>query len=278
MSGRLRRATVSTFSAETRTCGAIAYAAQQKRHISEHPRAISMRSLSDSSVCGVRIVVCGRLAQRALGTLELLDDDLSVLGGFGAGAVDGGHVETLDVRERGDRPLAGEVAAQDLGDLRHELLAVAHREDVHPEGERRRVDARAIPADENDRVAFAALLALEGDARRRQEPQEVDVVHLPGDRERDEREVAERRVRLERSRPAEVAVVLHEEAVARDVFLAVEEAVDPLEPEVRHPDLVGVREAERDARPPVAGQALRGALGGEQRAATVRTGLGHCPP
>ena len=39
--------------------GAIAYAAQQKRHISVQPREISINSFPDSSVRGVRIVECG---------------------------------------------------------------------------------------------------------------------------------------------------------------------------------------------------------------------------
>jgi hypothetical protein len=38
-----------------------------------------------------------------------------------------------------------------------------------------------------------------------------------------------------------------EETLADEVVDAVEQPVYPLEAEVRHPDLVGVREAERDA-------------------------------
>ena len=59
VSGRASRATFRIEAAGYCLIGAIAYAAQQNRHISVQPREISIRSLSASSVRGVRIVVCG---------------------------------------------------------------------------------------------------------------------------------------------------------------------------------------------------------------------------
>ena len=94
--------------------------------------------------------------------------------------------------------------------------------------------------------------ALGGVARNAGEPQQrqhVDVVPLEGHRERDDVEVADRRLRFERQqrrlRRRQLGQLLlrrQEEPLADDVVLGVEQAVDRLEAEVRHPDPVGVRE------------------------------------
>src|SRR5207253_3118714 len=106
-------------------------------------------------------------------------------------------VDPAYLGERPKRLLTVEVTPENVGDRRDELLGVAHREGVHPGRERRRVDPSAVAADEDDRIALAPLDARERDARRGEETQEMDVVHLPGDRERDEREVADRLAALE---------------------------------------------------------------------------------
>ena len=67
--------------------------------------------------------------------------------------------------------------------------------------------------------------------------------------------------------PRRSASSVREEPVAGDVLLAVQEAVHPLEAEIRHPDLVGVRKAEGDARAAVAREDFRRPLRCEEHPA-----------
>src|SRR5204862_3815776 len=79
----------------------------------------------------------------------------------------------------------------------------------------------------------------------------VDVVPLEGHGKRDDVELADRRLRLEcqerrfrGGEPGQLLLRRQEETLADDVVLAVEEAVDRLETEVRHPDPIGVGECQ----------------------------------
>src|SRR5262249_21199678 len=87
-----------------------------------------------------------------------------------------------------------------------------------------------------------------------------DVVPLVRDREPDQVELGEGALGLERERAAAYPLILRkvlgigqEHSLADNVGEGVQMSVDGLEPEVRHPDGVGVRidESERDAATPV---------------------------
>ena len=88
---------------------------------------------------------------------------------------------------------------------------------------------------------------------------DVDDVHLPREGPGEQAELRKRRARLEGHGGLSL---FEEEALADEVGHAVEEPVDPLEAEVRHPDLVGVGETQGDpvGAEPVAGlgEALHG--------------------
>ena len=83
---------------------------------------------------------------------------------------------------------------------------------------------------------------------------DIGVVPLEGHGEGEHVEVAHRRLRLEGQQrltsgeqSRELLLVRQEHAFTRDAFVGVEEGVDGLEAEIRHPDEVRIREAQRDA-------------------------------
>src|SRR5712692_2835383 len=92
-------------------------------------------------------------------------------------------------------------------------------------------------------MPLIALACTRRNTRGRESAKDVNDVHLPGERPGEQTELRERRPALEGDRRLPFLV---EEALADQVWHAVEEPVDPLEAEVGHPDLVGVRESERD--------------------------------
>ena len=155
------------------------------------------------------------------------------------------------LRRRREERVAVEARHQELRDPRHEALAVAQREDVDERGERGRVHPRDVAADEQERVPLVASLAPHRDPGLLERAQDVDDVHLPGERPRQEAEIGKRRPALEGHRGLPLLV---EEPLAHDIGNPVEEPVDPLEAQVRHPDLVGVREPEGQ---PVGAEAVR---------------------
>jgi hypothetical protein len=96
-------------------------------------------------------------------------------------------------------------------------------------------------------VARVSLRAPEREAGAVEQLEDVEVVLLERQREREHVEVAERPPRLDRAR---LAPVLGEErALAGDGGIRVEEAVDRVDPEVRHPEPVGVRVDEGHPEP-----------------------------
>ena len=245
VSGRASRATFRIDAAGYCLIGAIAYAAQQKRHISVQPREISIRSLSASSVRGVRIVVCGT---SKAGVISLRDigcwmTTLPLSARLGARALDRRHEEAGQLRGGLEELLAREARLRRAPRSRGTSRSPSpEREDVDERRERRRVHARDVAADEEDRdAARRARARRSGMPRRAERLQDVDDVHLPGERPGEEAEV--RRAACPLSNVTRRLPLLEEEPLADEVRHAVEEAVDPLEAEVRHPDLVGVRKA-----------------------------------
>ena len=98
-----------------------------------------------------------------------------------------------------------------------------------------------------------AIRGEPGNAGQPQQRQHVRVVPLERYRERDHVEVADRRLRLERhERRArrklrrELGLGRQEHPFANDVVFSVEEFVDGLEAQIRHPHEVRVRERQHD--------------------------------
>ena len=151
------------------------------------------------------------------------------------------HEEARERRGARKERVAVEPGGEQIGDARDQPLAVAESEDVHERRQGRRVHARDVAADQQQRVALVAILAPHRDARGLERAQDVDDVHFPRERPGDQPEIRQRRARLEGDRGFALLV---EEPLAGEIRDPVEEAIDPLEPEVGHPDLVGVRKAE----------------------------------
>ncbi len=146
---------------------------------------------------------------------------------------------------------------------RHDRLALAHRDEVGEGSERLRVQEHRGPAEDHDGVARPAVLRPQRDAGEAQHLQHVQVVVLERDREGDRVELPQRRPGLEaRERaagPLELGLVLvvgQEGALADDVRGPVEQPVDGLEPQVRHPDEVEVGPDERHPERARAGHVL----------------------
>src|SRR6266487_3064294 len=98
-------------------------------------------------------------------------------------------------------------------------------------------------------MSFVALLTPHRDAGRSQGLDDMDDVHLPRERPGEQSEFRQARPALKGDRRL---AVLEKESLADEVRYPVEEPVDPLEAQIRHPDLVGVRESERHPIGPAA--------------------------
>ena len=188
----------------------------------------------------------------------------------------GGHVDTFDGRRLRQKRLAIGGRAIGVDQLAHQLLALAHGDQVHERRDGLGVGERAHTAHEDDRIVRATFGRAIRDTRLAQQAQHIDVVALIGDGEPDDVEVGERSPRLERrgdrfgaSALRLVCVVGKEDALADDVGALVEVPVDRLEPEVGHSDGVGVRidEGYGDLAAPVL--ADRALFVGEQRVCFV---------
>ena len=149
-------------------------------------------------------------------------------------------------------------AQERLHHPRHDRLALAHRDEVGERRERLRVQEHRRAAQDHQRIARAAVLRAQRDAREPQHLQHVQVVVLEGNRESDRVEVPKRRPGLEAheraARPLELELVLvvrQERPLADDVGRAVQQPVHRLEPEIRHPDEIEVRPHQRHPERPV---------------------------
>jgi hypothetical protein len=165
-----------------------------------------------------------------------------------------GHVDALErghaaqrfgARHLGAAPLGGDVAQ-----LHHDLFAVAHYEGVDEGRDGLRVH-RAEAARDHDRVVLAAVLRPKGHPGEVDHREHVGVGQLVLQREADQVERAGGRPRFERVEgdPLGAHQLLHvaprREAELREpVLAAVDQVVEDLQPEIGHPDLVQVREAE----------------------------------
>ncbi len=182
------------------------------------------------------------------------------------GVVVARRVERRDVEAR----LAGQpaqhvaarpAAADGLDQVGDERLAFARRDQIGEEGQRLGVDEGHGAADYDQRVFLRSLLGVDRQPGPPQQRDDVGVVPLERDRERHHVEVGDGRLRFERDEPGATRLELgqgrlrrQEEPLADDVVEIVEQPVDGLEAEVRHPDVVAVRE--RQGHPEPAGVRL----------------------
>ena len=115
----------------------------------------------------------------------------------------------------------------------NERLALAHRDHVGEGRERLRVQEHRGAAQDDDRIARSAVPRAQRNAGQAQHLQDVEVVVLERDRERDHVELAQRRAGLEAREVLSAAlevgrvlVVRQERALADDVRRVVEQPVD----------------------------------------------------
>jgi len=175
-------------------------------------------------------------------------------------------------REQGGAGPPGGLALLDGGDdLKRRLLAVPDEEGVEEGGDRRGVQ-RADAARDDQRVPLAPVLRQQGDPRKIQHQEDVGVGELVAEREPHHVEVAGGAPRLERGErlprgPQVLRVVgpRGEDALAQRPGPRVQDPVEQEDPEVGHPDLIGVRKGKQDARPGL----LPGKKGGTHLAAAV---------
>ncbi len=143
-----------------------------------------------------------------------------------------------------------------LDERRHEQLGFAGGDDVREGRQRLRIHERHGAADDHERVERVPAGGARLESGQAQHRQNVRVVPLERHGEGEDVEVAHRRLRFDGQErlapPQEIRQLLlrrQEHALAHDALVGVEEAVDGLQPQIRHPDEVGVRKRQRHAQP-----------------------------
>ncbi len=178
------------------------------------------------------------------------------------GIVDGvaiGTVGALDLGrgvEHAGTPAAG-VARRQVAreELRHHLLALADQEEVEEVGDRLGIQERRRAAGQQQWSAVA-FVAPRRDPGGREDVDDVQVVGLERDREREKLELAQRPPPLERHHRAGGLVTIREEgALAAHPRMARQDLEHRLEAEVGHPDRIGVGVDETDGEIPAAARA-----------------------
>ena len=185
---------------------------------------------------------------------RLLDDDLRVLGRLGARARGPPGRRSPGARRAAARkPSRSRPAGEELRDA-------AGRDARRRPARRRRRRAtsaagfiRAMsPPTRSERVPLVALLAPQRDPAPSDSVRRMLTMSISHESDHASRPNSESGVPV--SKVDGGLALLVEEPLADEVRHPVEEPVHPLEAEVRHPDLVGVRKAERD---PVGAEAVR---------------------
>ena len=122
---------------------------------------------------------------------------------------------------------------------RHERFAFAGGNHVGEQGERLRVHEGYRAADQHQRMAVGPLLGAQRQPGQSQQGEDVGVVPLERDGEREDVEVVDRRLRLDRDNAragleegVQLLLGWQEHALAHDVGLIVEEPVNRLEAQI----------------------------------------------
>ena len=152
-------------------------------------------------------------------------------------------------------PAALAIRAQGSGEIGYQHLAFTRGDDIGKERERLRIHERDRAANHHERVA---LVARRGPWRQSSQPQHRDhvrVVPLERDREGQHVEIANGSLRFERHqrcarRQLRLQFLLRrqEHSLTHHVVQVVEQAVDSLESQAGHADVVGIRKCQRDAQ------------------------------
>ena len=201
VSGRASRAIFRIDDAGYCLTGAMAYAAQQKRHISVQPREISISSLSASSVRGVRIVVCGT---SKVGVISLRDIGCWITTfAFSAASARGpctaGTKKPGTRRRRREERRPGPGPTSSSSAIRGTSRSPSPSAKTSTKGESAAGFIRAMsPPTSSSGWRSSRRSRRSGIPRRRERAQDVDDVHLPRQRPGEQAELRERRSGLER--------------------------------------------------------------------------------
>ena len=176
-----------------------------------------------------------------------------------------------------------------LEELGKHLLRLADEDEIDELGERLGIEEHRRAASHHQRCPRPSRTPAQRQAGRFEHVEDVQVVGLEGDGEREHVEVAERPVALERPqrlRPTGTWTVRHESPLDRDVRIVVQQPEHCLEPQVGHADRVGVGvdQADRERppgtggeEPPLGGQAGEAIAGVRHAAGLDPSGGGAAP-
>ena len=172
-----------------------------------------------------------------------------VFGGVERGDIDTGDPGQLLEHLLPLRPAIAQLPVA-IEELREHLFGVSQQDGVEEVGDRFGVEDHRAPSDDQ-RVAAAPLRAAQRDASQRQHRQKVGEGHLVLQRETEDIEAMQGRVRLEarqgQPRPLQLGAQIRpgaENALGGHVRTPVQKAVEDPESQMGHPDLVGVRVGE----------------------------------
>ena len=164
-------------------------------------------------------------------------------------------VEPAPLRERLQQLAPSALFAERAHQPRHQLFTFACRDHVGEHGQRLRVDERDGPAYHDQRIAGGSVGRSHLHTRKAEHRQDVRVIPFERDRERDDVEVARQRLRLERHQRRPGGQLLFQllfrrkkDALAHDVVVRVEELINRLKAEIRHPNPVRVGKCEGHAK------------------------------
>ena len=164
-------------------------------------------------------------------------------------------VEASLLRERLQQIAPPSVFSKRAQQRRNQLLSFACRNHVGEHREGFRVDEGDRAADDDERVAGSAIRRSYLQAGETEHRQNVRVVPFERHGERDDVEVARKRLRLERHQRRlrrelflQLLLGRKKESLAHGIVVRVEQLIDRLKAEIRHPDPVRVRKREGHAQ------------------------------
>jgi hypothetical protein len=165
------------------------------------------------------------------------------------------NVKAALLRQRLEQSRTAALFEQRADEPWNQLLALARGDDVGEKRQRLGIDKRDGAANDDQRIARRAAGGANRHPRKAQHCKDVGVIPLERDREGDDVEIAGERLRLERNqrrlrRELLLQLLFRREKhpLAHDGVVRVEELVNRLEAEIRHPDVVGIGKCQRHAK------------------------------